>query len=136
MDTPRHHVIRERNHRIHNPFDDAKLATLGLALRLNSSMSILDLACGSGEMLATWSRDYGITGTGVDLASYFVECARARAEELGVSERITFVNGDAGSYVSDTPVDVAACLGATWIGGGVDGPLRCSTGAYDRVASC
>ena len=123
MDIPRHHVIRERNHRIHNPFDDAKLATLGAALRLSPGMSILDLASGSGEMLATWSRDYGVTGTGVDLCAYFVESARARAAELGVSERITFVHGDASAYVSDAPVDVAACLGATWIGDGVDGTV-------------
>ena len=123
MEIPRHHVIRERHHRIHNPLDDAKLATLGGALRLSPSMSILDLASGSGEMLATWSRDYGITGTGVDLSSEFVASARARAAELGVGHRITFVHGDASTYVSTSPVDVASCLGATWIGGGVDGTI-------------
>ena len=123
MDIARHHVIRERNHRIHNAFDDAKLATLGAALRLSPSMSILDLASGSGEMLATWSRDYAIAGTGVDLSASFVDSARARAAELGVSERVTFIHGDASTYLSATPVDVAACLGATWIGDGVDGTI-------------
>jgi SAM-dependent methyltransferase len=123
MEIPRHHVIRERHHRIHNPFDDAKLATLGAALRLEPGMSILDLASGSGEMLATWSRQYGITGTGVDLSSDFVALARTRAAELGVSDRISFVHGDASTYVSTSPADVAACLGATWIGGGVDGTV-------------
>jgi SAM-dependent methyltransferase len=123
VDIPRHHVIRERNHRIHNPFDDAKLATLGAALRLRRDMSILDLASGSGEMLATWSRDYGIVGTGVDLSAHFVASARARAAELGVDERLTFVHGDASTYVAASAVDVAACLGATWIGNGVDGTV-------------
>ncbi len=124
MDLPRHHVIRESNHRIHNPFDDAKLATLGAVLHLQPSMSILDLASGSGEMLATWARDYGITGIGVDISTRFVEQAWARAAELGVTGRVEFVHGDAGTYVSATPVDVAACVGATWIGGGVDGTIE------------
>jgi SAM-dependent methyltransferase len=122
-DLARHFVIREYNHRIHNPFDDAKLATLGAALHLEPGMSILDLACGSGEMLATWSRDYGIVGTGVDISTHFLARARDRAAELGVADRLAFVHGDAGAHVSPVPVDAAACLGATWIGGGVDGTV-------------
>jgi SAM-dependent methyltransferase len=122
-DLARHHVIREYDHRIHNPFDDAKLATLGAVLHLEPGMSILDLACGSGEMLATWSRDYGIVGTGVDISTHFLARASARAVELGVANRIVWVHGDAGAFVSPVRVDVAACLGATWIGDGVDGTV-------------
>ncbi len=122
-DLARPFVIREYNHRIHNPFDDAKLATLGAALHLEPDMSILDLACGSGEMLATWSRDHGIVGTGVDISTHFLARARERAAELGVADRIEWVHGDAGVFVSPARVDVAACLGATWIGGGVDGTI-------------
>src|SRR5262252_6830671 len=68
VDIPRHFVIRERNHRIHNPFDEAKLATLGRALRLPAGTRVLDLCCGSGEMLCTWARDLGMSGVGVDLS--------------------------------------------------------------------
>jgi SAM-dependent methyltransferase len=124
VDLPRHFVIRERHHRIHDPFDEAKLATLGAALRMPAGTSVLDLACGSGEMLATWARDHTITGTGVDISSVFVAASRARAAELGVADRVTFVHGDAKGYVSPVPVDVAACLGATWIGGGVAGTIE------------
>jgi len=101
----------------------AGATSLGAALHLEPGLSILDLACGSGEMLATWSRDYGIVGTGVDISTHFLARARDRAAELGVADRIAFVHGDAGSHVSPVPVDVAACLGATWIGGGVDGTV-------------
>jgi SAM-dependent methyltransferase len=124
VDLARPHVIREADHRIHNPFDDAKLAALGAALHLTPGMSILDLACGSGELLATWSRDYRITGTGVDISTYFLQQARVRAAELGVSDRIAFLHGDAGTHVTDEPVEVAACLGATWIAGGVAGTIE------------
>lgn len=123
MDIPRIFTIRESSHRIHNPLDDAKLATLGAALRLNPGARVLDLACGSGEMLCTWARDHGVTGTGVDLSTVFVAGARARAAELGVADRVAFVHGDAAGYVAEEPVDVAACLGATWIGDGVPGTV-------------
>ncbi|GAA0912987.1 SAM-dependent methyltransferase [Virgisporangium aurantiacum] len=123
MDLPRQFVIRERHHRIHNPFDDAKLATLGRALRLRPGTEILDLACGSGEMLCTWSRDHGVTGTGVDISTAFLAAARSRAAELGVEDTVTLVHADAAGYVAPAPVDVAACIGATWIGDGLPGTL-------------
>jgi len=43
---------------------------------------IVDLCCGKGEMLCTWSRDHGITGHGVDISTDFLAAARARAAEI------------------------------------------------------
>lgn len=123
MDIPRIFTIRESGHRIHNPFTPVKLATLGEALRLTPGAAVLDLASGSGEMLCTWARDHGIGGTGVDLSTVFTQQARSRAAELGVADRVSFIHGDAAGYVADEPVDVAACVGATWIGDGVAGTV-------------
>jgi SAM-dependent methyltransferase len=102
----------------------AKLATLGEALQLAPATRVLDLASGSGEMLCTWARDHGVTGTGVDISTVFTEQARARAVELGVGDRVEFVHGDATGYVASQPVDLAACVGATWIGSGVAGTVE------------
>ena len=124
MDIPRIFTITESAHRIHNPFTPEKLATLGAALRLEAGDQVLDLGSGSGEMLCTWARDYGVSGTGVDMSRLFTEQARLRAEELGVADRVTFIHGDAAGHVSDEKVDVAACVGATWIAGGVAGTLE------------
>ncbi|MFI7276425.1 SAM-dependent methyltransferase [Streptomyces sp. NPDC049879] len=121
MDLPRIFTLRESSHRIHNPFSSEKLATLGRALRLAPGTRVLDLASGSGELLCTWARDHGVTGTGVDISTVFTERARARAAALGVADRVAFVHGDASGHVADEPVDLAACVGATWIGGGVAG---------------
>lgn len=121
MDLPRIFTLRESSHRIHNPLTPAKLDALGDALRLVPGTRVLDLASGSGEMLCTWARDHGITGTGVDISTVFTEHARARAVELGVTDRVEFVHGDASGHVATSPVDVAACVGATWIGNGVAG---------------
>ncbi len=124
MDIPRSFTIRESNHRIHNPLSAEKLATLGAALRLPRGTRVLDLACGSGEMLCTWARDHAMTGVGVDLSSVFIASARRRAAELAVAGRVEFVHGDASGHVADAPVDLVSCLGATGIGGGLDGTVE------------
>ena len=124
MDIPRIFNITESAHRIHNPFTPEKLATLGAALRLESGARVLDLGSGSGEMLCTWARDHGITGTGVDMSRLFTEQAKLRAAELGVADKVEFIHGDAAGYVSDEKVDIAACVGATWIGGGFAGTIE------------
>ncbi|UOR02523.1 class I SAM-dependent methyltransferase [Leucobacter allii] len=116
--------IRESRHRIHNPLTETQLADFGARLELGSGTRILDLACGSGELLSSWARDHGVSGLGVDLNPDFIAHARARAEELGVTEAVEFVEADAAGYVSTEPVDVAACVGATWIGGGVPGTIE------------
>ncbi len=123
MDIPRIFTITESAHRIHNPFTPEKLATLGAALRLEPGTRVLDLGSGSGEMLCTWARDYGITGIGIDMSPLFTGQAKLRAEELGVADRVEFIHGDAAGYVAGEKAGVAACLGATWIGGGVTGTI-------------
>lgn len=124
MDIPRIFNITESAHRIHNPLTPEKLATLGSALRLQSGARVLDLGSGSGEMLCTWARDHGIIGTGIDMSQLFTEQAKLRAEELGVVDQVRFIHEDAAGYVSDVKVDVAACLGATWIAGGFGGTIE------------
>ena len=124
MDLPRPFTIRESSHRIHNPIDEVKLATLGRVIGPAAGTRMLDLACGSGELLCTWARDHGVTGTGVDISTAFLAGARRRAVELGVADAVEFVHGDAAGYVADEPVGLACCIGATWIGDGVAGTVE------------
>ncbi len=125
MDIPRIFTVSESEHRIHNPFTQEKYATLGRVLRMKPGTRILDLGSGSGEMLCTWARDHTITGTGtgIDMSPLFTAQATRRAEELGVSERVHFIHNDAAGYVANEKCDVAACVGATWIAGGVAGTM-------------
>jgi hypothetical protein len=51
VDLPRSFTIRESSHRIHNPLTSEKLASLGQAVSPARGTAMLDLACGSGEML-------------------------------------------------------------------------------------
>ncbi|CPR14718.1 3-demethylubiquinone-9 3-methyltransferase [Brenneria goodwinii] len=127
LDIPRIFNISESAHRIHNPFTAEKFATLGAVLRMEPGTRVLDLGSGSGEMLCTWARDYGITGVGIDMSQLFSAQAKRRAEELGVTSRVNFIHNDASGYVADEKCDVAACVGATWIGGGVAGTIALLT---------
>lgn len=120
----RHHEIAESRHRILNPITEDKLMLLGEICRPQPGRRHLDLACGKGELLARWAQKYGTGGIGVDLSEVFLTAARERAAELGVSERVSFVHGDAADYKAEPAAfDVVSCLGATWIGGGLAGTI-------------
>lgn len=119
------HEIAETHHRILDPFTDEKLMLLGEVCLLRPGMTMLDLACGKGETLCRWSQTWGITGVGVDISKVFIPAARARAQALGVADKLTFVEADAAQYPRDDhEFDIVSCLGATWIGGGLVGTLE------------
>lgn len=121
----RFHEIAERNHRILNPFTREKLMLLGEICQFGEETNQLDLACGKGEMLCRWSQKWGIRGTGIDISPVFLSAARARAGELGVVDRLTFIEGDAAHYEpQEGAYDVVSCIGATWIGDGLVGTIN------------
>ena len=123
----RFHEIAESNHRILNPLTEEKLMLIGEICHLTPGMLQLDLACGKGEMLCRWSDRYGIQGTGVDISKVFLEAARKRAQELQVDGRVSFVEDDGAAYlrrINEPSFDVVSCIGATWIGDGLEGTLQ------------
>jgi SAM-dependent methyltransferase len=121
----RFHEIAESNHRILNPFTQEKLMLLGEICQLDEGTRQLDLCCGKGEMLCRWSQQWGIHGSGIDISTVFIEAARARALELGVDSRLTFIEGDAAQYTPEANVyGLVSCIGATWIGGGMVGTIE------------
>ncbi len=129
----RHHEIAEANHRILDPFSESKLRLLGEVAGVGGDSRVLDLACGKGEMLCLWASWFGSAGVGVDLSPVFLGAAIERAAELEVADRLTFLQGDAGTYEPEPGAfDVAACIGATWIGGGLAGTIELLRPAIGR----
>jgi len=119
------HELAEARHRVMNPFSHEKLLQLARICGVSDETRVLDLACGKGELLCRWAQAYGSRGVGVDLSETFLAAARARATALDVSARVTLVQGDAGAYEAEPETfDVACCIGATWIGGGVPGTIE------------
>lgn len=73
-------------------------------------------------MLCQWAKRWGIGGVGVDISQVFLAAAHERTAELGVADRITLVEADAGQYLAAAKnFDIVCCIGATWIGGGLVG---------------
>lgn len=121
----RFHEIAEQQHRILNPFSEVQLALLGEICQIQHGMQQIDLCCGKGEMLCSWSAKYGLAGVGVDISPVFLRAAHQRAAELQCQERVTFVEADAGSYpIESNSYDIVSCIGATWIGNGLTGTLE------------
>ena len=124
MDVLRQHEIAEAGHRILNPFTEEKLELLGQLCRWRRDMRLLDLCSGKGEMLCTWAHRHGIRGLGVDISEVFVPAARDRAAHLGVADRVEFLRADASTFGAEPgSFDAVACIGATWIGGGLGGTI-------------
>jgi SAM-dependent methyltransferase len=122
----RFHEISESRHRILNPFSAVKLDLIGRICTAAGPTRILDLCCGKAEMLCTWAAEHDISGIGVDISEVFLAAARQRAIELGVDDRVAVVHADAAKYVAETDeqFDVVSCIGATWIGNGLQGTLE------------
>ncbi len=121
----RHHEIAEARHRILNPLVEAQLRLLGQIARARPGIRVLDLACGKGELLCRWGEWFGSAGVGVDLSTEFCAAARARVAELRVADRVEIVEGDAAAYRAEPGgFDIACCIGATWIGGGLAGTVE------------
>lgn len=55
---------------------------------------LYDLGCGDGRIVITAARQYGARGLGIDIDPVRIKEARANAAEAGVTDRVTFVQGD------------------------------------------
>lgn len=121
----RFHEISEAGQRILNPFTEEKLRLLGEVSRVAPGTQVLDLGCGKGELLCRWAEWFGSGGVGVDISPVFLADAESRARELAVDDRVSFVRADARTYTIEAAAfDIAACIGATWIGDGLAGTAR------------
>jgi len=105
-----------------DPLTEADLHLLGAWAGAAPGSRVLDLACGTGELLARWAGWFGTTGIGVDISEAFLTRGRARAAELGVADAVDLVAGDAAAYRAEPGTfDIVVCLGAAWIGDGLEG---------------
>jgi len=72
-------------------------ATLELArsLNLNSNSHVLDIGCGLGGPARTLVETYGCRVTGIDLTQAFCDAAATLSDWVGLSDRVSFRQGDA-----------------------------------------
>jgi cyclopropane-fatty-acyl-phospholipid synthase len=67
-----------------------KLEMICRKLRLQPGETLLDLGCGWGALALYAAANHGVQVTGITLSVEQVEYARAKAEALGLSERVDF----------------------------------------------
>ncbi len=80
------------------------------ALEVDASAVILDIASGPGTSAILAAEQLGCSVIGVELSSENVAAARSAASRAGVSERVSFVEGDAEALpLDDASVDGALC---------------------------
>jgi SAM-dependent methyltransferase len=121
---PRYFIVAERDHELQNPISPDSLRLLGERLRLGPGSRVLDIASGRGGPAVLLAQEFGCTIEGIEIASEFHAVAVERAEAAGLGERVSFRLGDASrEELPAAAYDVAMCLGASFVWGGLAGTL-------------
>ena len=115
---PRYYVVAESEHELQNPISEEKVLLLGRRLGLGPESRVLDVASGRGGPALLLARTFGCRIEGIEIEPAFQEDALARAEELGVSDLVSFQLADASTV--ELPLeayDAALCIGASFVYG-------------------
>ena len=122
MDKWKYYDIRFARHRLCNPIGAARFEGFCRRLNLARGARVLDIGCGKGEFLVRLAKLYGVSGVGVDKSPYCVRAARATTARRTPHAALEFVEMDGAAYRPRGAVDVAMCVGASWIFGGTAAP--------------
>lgn len=127
---PRYFVVAESEHELQNPISEDKLRLLGERLALGPDSRVLDVASGRGGPALVLAGSFGCSVHGIEIAPEFRAAAVERASSLGLADRVTFELGDAAELrCEDEAYDVALCLGASFVYGGL-------ADTVERLAPC
>ncbi len=137
MDDWKYYAITHADHVVLNPTSPANLDELVAWLDLPPGARVLDIGCGTAELLlrlAEASGPAGGSGTfravGVDASPQFLARARGALERRVPGAAIELLEMDGAAYAAEPgSFDLACCLGASWVFGGHRGTLRALAGA-------
>jgi SAM-dependent methyltransferase len=129
MDTWKYFAITHADHVVCNPTSSERFDDVIALLDLPPGAHAWEAACGKGELLVRLAERWGVRGTGVDRSPYEIAVARERAAARAPGAELTFIEGDAAVHPPElASVDLAVCLGASWIWGGYRGTLAALRG--------
>lgn len=112
-----------------NPFSPDRIFEVLDVARVASGDRVLDVGCGSGELLVALGRR-GVTGIGVEQDA--AKAAEGQRAAAGLDVR--FVVGDAAQELPDGPFSLVACVGATHaFGAGGEALPGCLEALRDRA---
>jgi glyoxylase-like metal-dependent hydrolase (beta-lactamase superfamily II) len=111
--------------RWNTPLSEGHADLLIERLAVGPGMSVLDLGCGWGELLARTVASAGsadCTGIGVDTDAGQLDRGRGLIRERGLQRQVTFVNSPAQEW--SRPADRIICVGASHAWGGTQEALE------------
>ncbi len=130
METWKFYDITHRDHVVCNPTSVDKLDRIVQLLDLPDEARVLDIACGKGELLMRIFERYGgpggerIHATGVEVSPFHVRELRETAARRVPQADLTLLEMNGAEYRPEpSSVDLASCVGASWIYGGHRGTL-------------
>jgi SAM-dependent methyltransferase len=142
MDRWTYFAITHADHVVLNPTSPSRLDELIGLLDLPSEPRVLDIGCGTGELLVRLAERHaqrnGSTlsdfhGVGVDASPAFLGRARATLAARVPGADIELLEMDGAAYpAAPEAFDLACCLGASWIFGGHRGTLEALARATRR----
>ncbi len=120
MDTWKFFDITHREHVICNPTSEGKLTRLVELLRLPAGAQVVDIACGKGEFLVRLAEAYGIRGVGIDISPFHIADAKKKLEMRASGADVVFTQMNGADFRTEEPqsLDLASCIGASWVFGG------------------
>lgn len=126
MDMRKFYSIVHRYHTVWNPVGLEKLNELYQLLRLKRGSKVLDVACGTGEMLVRLYEKYNIKGIGIDISAHCISEAQKKKQQRAPKANIKFLQMDGKGYRPESPrsFDLSMCIGASWVYGGYRNTLR------------
>ncbi len=130
MDMWKYFGITHTDHTVMNPMSRAKTAELVDRLCLPDGGRVLDVACGKAELLCLVAERYEVVGTGLDASPVTIEEARKNVAARGLSGRIALLHMDGAKYepAPEAKLDLASCVGASWVFQGHRGTLEAMSG--------
>ena len=131
MDTWKFFDITHRDHVICNPTSVGKLDELIGLLDLGQEPRVLDVASGKGEFVVRVAERFGgpagqgFHGVAIDISPFCVADLRAAAARRVPAADLEVLEMDGGDYrPAEGSFDLAVCMGASWVFGGLSGTLR------------
>lgn len=120
MDTWRWYDITHRDHDICNPIGSDRLDELIRLLDLPPRPRVLDIGAGKGELDIRLVERHGARVVAIDRSPYAVADLRRAAAARVPGADLEVLEMDAADHrPADASFDLAICLGATWIHGGL-----------------
>ena len=121
MDRWKYFHITHRDHVVCNPLSIGKLDELLNLCQLPEVPRVVDIACGKAEMLLRLAQRGPIRGIGVDASPYFVADAERARDNRAPGADLEFVCRDGAEWAAanTTLFDLASCVGAEWVWGGL-----------------